>query len=65
LKRTEKISSRPVPFSTFDPTVFVFTEKYGNETETGEDLFRLFLRDTVFSRIEPVFIPYLTNMGRA
>jgi hypothetical protein len=30
-----------------------------------DDLFRPFLRDPVFFRIEPVFIPYLTNMGRA
>jgi hypothetical protein len=65
LKRTETISSRPVPFSIFDPTVSVLTEKYGNGTEKGEGLFRLFLRDPIFIRIEPVFIPYLTNMGRA
>jgi hypothetical protein len=39
-------------------------EKYGNGTETGEGLFRPFLRDPVFFRIEPVFILYLTNMGR-
>jgi hypothetical protein len=45
----EKILSRPVLFSIFDLTDFVFTEKYGNETETGEGLFRPFLRDLVFS----------------
>jgi hypothetical protein len=33
--------------------------------ETGDGLFRPFLRDPVFFLIEPVFIPYLTNMGRA
>jgi hypothetical protein len=53
-----KILSRPVPFSTFDPTVSIFTEKYGNETETGEGLFHPFLQDPVFIRIEPVFIPF-------
>jgi hypothetical protein len=55
---------RPIPFSIFDPIVSVFTEKYGNGTEIEEDLFRPFLRDPVFSRIEPVFILYLTNIGR-
>jgi hypothetical protein len=49
----EKIPSRLVPFSSFDPTVFVFTEKYGNGTETGEGLFRPFLRDPVFSGLNP------------
>jgi hypothetical protein len=50
-------------FSTFDLTVSVFTEKYGNMTETGEGLFGPFLRDPVFIQIEPVFISYLINMG--
>jgi hypothetical protein len=64
-KWTSKIPSQSVLFSTFDQTIFLFTKKYGNETETGEGLFRLFLRDPVFIRIEPVFILYLINMGRA
>jgi hypothetical protein len=38
-------------------------EKNGNGTETGEGLFRPFLRDPVFIRIEPVFILYLINIG--
>jgi hypothetical protein len=40
-------------------------EKYWNRTETEEGLFRPILRDPVFIRIEPVFILYLINMGRA
>jgi hypothetical protein len=37
----------------------------GRRTETEESLFRPFLRDSVFIRIEPVFILYLINIGRA
>ncbi|PWZ06541.1 hypothetical protein Zm00014a_017925 [Zea mays] len=33
--------------------------------ETGEGLFRPFVRASRFFRIEHVFIPYLINMGRA
>jgi hypothetical protein len=56
-----KIPSRPVYFFTFDPTVSVFMEKYGNGTKTGHGLFHPFLRDLVFILIEPVFILYLIN----
>jgi hypothetical protein len=42
----------------------VFTEKYENGMQTGDDLFRPFLRDPFFW-IEPVFILYLRNMRRA
>jgi hypothetical protein len=44
---------------------FLYIKKYENGTETEESLFRPFLRDPVFIRIEPVFILYLINMGRA
>jgi hypothetical protein len=30
----------------------------------GDDLFRPFLWDPVFIWIEPIFIPYLINMGQ-
>jgi hypothetical protein len=60
-----KFSSRPISFSTFDLIVSVLTEKYGNGTETGEGLFRPFLWDPVFIRIEPVFIPYLIKYGKS
>jgi hypothetical protein len=49
----KKIPFRPVPFSTFDLTVSVFTEKYRNRTETEEGLFRPFLRDPVFFGLNP------------
>jgi hypothetical protein len=49
----KKITSRSVPFSIFDPTISVFTKKYRNETETRENLFRPFLRDPVFSGLNP------------
>jgi hypothetical protein len=58
--------SRPDPYRFLHLTrPFHIYEKYGNRTKTGEGLFRLFLRDPVFFRIEPVFILYLINMGRA
>jgi hypothetical protein len=39
---------RPVPFSIFDLIVSVFTEKYGNRTETGECLFYSFFAGSRF-----------------
>jgi hypothetical protein len=55
----EKIPSRPVPFSIFGPSVFVFVEKSGNGTETGEGLFRPFFAGSRFLpdliHIYPVF----------
>jgi hypothetical protein len=48
-------------FSHLTPLVFVFAEKYGNMTEMGVSICHPFLRDTVFSRVELVFIPYLRN----
>jgi hypothetical protein len=51
-----KIPSRPIPFSTYDLIVSVFTGKYRNETETEEGLFCPFLQDSDFIWIGFVFI---------
>jgi hypothetical protein len=53
----------PYRFSIFDPFVSVFTGKKENGAETGEVYSARFLWNLVFIRIEPVFIPYLINMG--
>ena len=57
--RTEKISSHPVRIYIFIQYVFLFTEKYENETEAGSGVSRPYLRDSVFSRNNPILIPYL------
>jgi hypothetical protein len=44
--------------------LFSYLRKNMETRRKREDLFRPFLRDLVFFRIEPVFIPYLINMGR-
>jgi hypothetical protein len=65
LKTDEKIPSRSVSFSTFDPTVSVFTERIWKQDRNGRGLIPSVFAGSRFFRIEPIFILYLTNMGRA
>jgi hypothetical protein len=68
----KKIPSRPAPFSTFNPPVFGFPEKYGfgtgyglavdgSGTETRNAIFRSDCRDPVFGQDISIFIPDLTR----
>jgi hypothetical protein len=43
------------PFLYLTQPFLYLQKKYGNGTETGEGLFRLFLRDPIFIQIEPIF----------
>lgn len=57
----DKKKFRSLPFSIFDPIVFVFTKKYRNEREFISSVF--FLRNPIFIRIKPVFIPFFYKCG--
>jgi hypothetical protein len=58
-----KILSRPISFSTFDPLIFIFVEKYENRTENRKSLSRPFLRDPFFSQVRHIFMEGKCALG--